>query len=274
MVTTRSMTRAAAAPAAAPADIRPPEWPPNLANGPPDFRFKDIREIADMMSGRLKRESRARSAEAERIRQSLIGAQCDELVPTGQNTYRPCKTGPQSRDILVKFCDQQRPPPEDHDLQGHKVCDECHLRILDEQDDNIASKFPISVHVCKTCTEVYCEDPLENPPGENLCNCRDYIRDQGWKCKACYVRLIDRLAEAANRQVQDLLFTHREKFWHSGQVQYRVVKKKTARKWPACGEESCGKRSWTTRLQNPNRTVIHPRAASMCMACSMPYVPA
>lgn len=265
------MTRAAAAPAAAP---RPPHRPRNLVAGPLSYEFEDIRDIADRLRRDSSEETKARRDEATRLRQSLIGAQCDELVPTGPNTYRPCSTGPQSRKRRVDFCDQQSPPPEDHDFKGHKVCVECHVRIINEQDDNVASKFPISAHLCKTCTEEFRGDPLEYTPGENECDCIHQIRDWDWKCKACYVRMIDRRAEEANRRVQDLLFTYRVKFWEDGQARYKVIKKKTARKWPACAEGSCGRKSWTTTLQNPSRKVIHPQAATMCMACDMPYVPA
>lgn len=184
-------------------------------------------------------------AEASRIQESLVGAQCDELVPTGPNTYRPCRTGPQSR-RRVDICDQKSPPPEDHDFQGHKVCYDCRTRIVHEQDDNIASKFPISAHLCKACTEELRADPSLFPPGKNECYCFDDIRDREWKCKACYVRMIDRRVEEANQRVQDLLFTYREKFWEYGRAYYRAVIKKTARKWLACAERYCGKRAWTT----------------------------
>ena len=75
MVITRSMARAAAAPAAALADIRAPDRPPNLATGPPEYQFEDIRDLADMIRSMGDQERRDMSAEAARIRQSLNGAQ-------------------------------------------------------------------------------------------------------------------------------------------------------------------------------------------------------
>lgn len=205
----------------------------------------------------------------------LLGAQCDELVPTGPNTYSRCTTGPKSRNAQVHFRNQEDPPPEDHGLRGHNVCDACRLCILAEKNQNIARKFPDSVHLCKTCTQGYRQHTLDFPVGMNRCACRSDLRGDGWKCKSCYVRLIDLRAEAANRRAQDLLFLHRVKYWDQGRIRHRVVMKANIdRKWPACPTPNCGQRPWTTRLRNSNQTVPHPRAASQCMACDMVNVPA
>lgn len=129
MVTTRSIVRAAAV--AASADTGSSRPPPNLANGPPHLRYEHIRDLADMSFGSSDQETSAIRAEASRIREGLVGAQCDELVPTGPNNYRPCRAGPQFR-RRVDFCDQKSPPPEGHDFQGHKVYYDCRTRIVHE----------------------------------------------------------------------------------------------------------------------------------------------
>lgn len=291
MVTTRSMTRAAANNAKAnnaganhaeagssnapsnSASLRPTNITDNarrVFNAPPI-----VDEILRQMNLRDMRAAQASGVLPAGNPQRLLGAQCDELVPTGPNTYTPCTTGPESRNAQMQFCDQKDPPPEDHGLQGHNVCDVCRLRILAEQNQNIANKFPDLVHLCKICTEGYRQHPIDFPVGMNRCACRNELRDDGWKCKSCYVRLIDRRAQAANQRAQDLLFSHRVKYWDQGRVRHRVIiKANIDRKWPACPTPNCGQRPWTTRLQNPRRTVPHPRAASQCMACNMVNVPA
>lgn len=284
MVTTRSITRAAANNAGASNADAGPNVPSNSeaprANNLTDSarRFFTPPPIADEIVRRMNVYD-MRAAEASKMLpdndpQRLLGAQCDELVPTGPNTYRPCTTGPQSRNAQVQVCDQEDPPPEDHGLRGHNVCDACRLRILAEQNDNIARKFPDLVHLCKTCTEGYRQHPIDFPVGMNRCACRNDLRDDGWKCKSCYVRVINRREEAANRRAQDLLFSHRVKYWDQGRIRHRVVMKANVdRKWPACPTPNCGQRPWTTRLRNPGRTIPHHRAASQCMACDMVNIP-
>lgn len=291
MVTTRSMARAAANKVntnnagANNADAGPSNLP-NSSAAPRVINLTDsarkvftappiVDEILRQMNLRDVRAAETSGVLPVGNPQRLLGAQCDELVPSGPNTHRPCTTGPQSPNAQVQFCDQQDPPPEDHGLQGHNVCDACRLRILAEQDQNIANKFPDLIHLCKTCTDGYRQHPIDFPSGMNRCACRNELRGDGWKCKSCYARLIDRRAEAANRRAQDLLFSHRIKYWDHGRVRHRVViKARIDRKWPACPTANCGQRPWTTRLQGAGRTVPHPRAVSQCMACDMVNVPA